>query len=396
MTHSLHTQSIDRDQHKLDYLHIAQSLSPMINGDAEEIERTKTLTPRVLDALKSSGLCEMMLAKEYGGGAIRLVDALDVVAEISRADASTGWAFLGLSFGAPMVAGLISREGAEFLWGGTYKHSVAGQAAPIGTAVEVPGGLRVTGHWQFGSGVEWSDYIGGGVTVVDSAGNALTHRGQPDARWAFMPRQDVTIIPNWNVSGMAGTGSHDYEVNDYFVPEHLIIRTFTGDIVRDEGLYQLGLANIVVAGHAAMVLGVAQRSLQELVTITACRARTGYPGLLKDYPVFQLEFAKADADYRSARAYVWQVFSDAEDYGDRHGSMSAELLARMRQAGSYAHHAARRVVGFARRWAGTAGYRNPSVIGRVCRDADVMVTHLYVDDIRMTTLAPALMDAHKQ
>src|SRR5262249_59751827 len=48
----------------------------------------------------------------------------------------------------------------------------------------------------------------------------LRPNGDHDVRICyFHPKSQVRIIDTWNVSGMRGTGSHDIEVEDLFVPE---------------------------------------------------------------------------------------------------------------------------------------------------------------------------------
>jgi alkylation response protein AidB-like acyl-CoA dehydrogenase len=139
-----------------------------------------------------------------------------------------------------------------------------------------------------------------------------------------------------------------------------------------------------------------QRALEEIATIAYGKKRMGYPVPIHEHPAFQIEFAKADADYRSARAYAFELFEEAERYAAEYGGLTPELAARVRQAATWTHHACGRVIAFAHLWGGTQAFRNPSVLGRIGRDAGVLTQHLLIDNITLIDGAPALIDAWRR
>jgi alkylation response protein AidB-like acyl-CoA dehydrogenase len=332
-----------------------------------------------------------------GGGGLGIVEAMLVNEEIARADASTGWAFMANAFGTGIIAGFLPEEGSRRLYGGSEKAITAGMSAPVGTARKTDGGLVANGRWQFASGSDYATWIGLGVQVVnDSGAPVLLESGSPDARFVLVPRDDVTFIDNWDVTGLVGTGSNDYTVSELFVPEYMGLSTFSTTPVQADGLYYMGLLGLSVAGHTAVATGAMKRALQEVATITDGKRRQGYPVPVSDYPVFHFEFAKADADYRSARAFAFEVYEEAEDYAARNGGLNPELTARVRQAATWAHHACDRVVGFARLWGGTQAFRNPSDLGRFVRDVNVLTQHLLIDNITLIDAGPALLDSWKK
>ena len=55
--------------------------------------------------------------------------------------------------------------------------------------------------------------------VFDGEQMRLTESRQPEVRGMFMPTTQVTILDTWDVSGLAGTGSHDIVIEQVFVPE---------------------------------------------------------------------------------------------------------------------------------------------------------------------------------
>jgi indole-3-acetate monooxygenase len=99
-----------------------------------------------------------------------------------------------------------------------------------------------------------------------------------------------------------------------------------------------------------------------------------------------------DAALRSARSYTVEAFAEAEAAAVTDGAPVATLQAqRMRQATTYATRVAADTARFAYTWAGSAGLRNPSVVGRCFRDIHAGTQHLYVDNNTLTGYTQALL-----
>src|SRR5687768_7937117 len=144
----------------------------------------------------------------------------------------------------------------------------AGSANPRGRAVAVPGGYRVTGHWFFASGCMHSSLLHGACKVFDGETPRLRPNGDQEIRIVyFYPKTLARIIDTWDVSGLRGTGSHDIEVDDLFVPEE---RTFsaldlrarvTGPMNRMHGFDLAG------CGFSCVGLGVARAAIDAFVEL---------------------------------------------------------------------------------------------------------------------------------
>ena len=228
-------------------------------------------------ALADAGLFWMLIPKRYGGGGTDIVTAFKVIQEISRADGSTGWAFMANSCSAAVAAGFMNTEGGQEIFGEPNRGITAGMIVPTGTAVRVDGGYRVNSRYQFASGSAHASWIGAGFVVTDEDGNPiLDANGEPDCRIAFLPREEIEFLGNWDVMGMVGTGSYDYAVHDRFVPDKYTMETFATDPTQEEPVFQLGLLGIGVGGHAPVALGLAQRALQEIAGIVSTKVRPGY------------------------------------------------------------------------------------------------------------------------
>ena len=72
-------------------LSAAQNLRPLLLEAGVAIEHARRLTPEVHAALTAMGAFHLQLGREYGGEAADPQSYLDVIEELSRGDASSGW-----------------------------------------------------------------------------------------------------------------------------------------------------------------------------------------------------------------------------------------------------------------------------------------------------------------
>lgn len=375
-----------------DHLERARTAAAVVRAEADEIERTTTITPTAYEAIAEQKLFWAMIPEEYGGDGLGLVSAFEIIEELTRADASTGWAFMANSLSMAIAVGFLAEEGAREIFDQPAPGITAGMILPTGKGRRVDGGYVVTGNYQFASGSAHASWIGAGFVVTDADGNPETSPdGQPVCRTAFVPRDEVEFRGNWDVLGMVGTGSYDYGVTEVFVPERRAFDTFSTTPVRPEPVYRLGLLGIGVGGHAPVALGLARRALDEIAAIATTKARPGYPTVIGDSDLFRLEFAKAEALYQAARLYVYDTHASAEASANAGEPISEEQFARLRQAVTWVQEVATEVVGFAHRWGGSQSIRNPSVLGRCTRDAAVATQHLLVDPMTLVDAAPAII-----
>ena len=295
-----------------DHLGRAAKVSDVIEREARETERAGTMTRPVFDALVDSALFWILLPGDLGGGGQGVVTFLEVVEELSRADASSGWSYMANAGSIGIAAGFLQAEAVREMFGGPDKAITAGQLGPIGRGTEVGGGFRFTGNYQFGSGSAHASWIGGGFLIEDEGRVRVGADGQPDARVAFLPRERATFRGNWDVTGLVGTGSYDYQICDEFVAREFTYARSGAAPVREEPVFALGPGGLGIAGHAAVALGLMKRALAEVAVIADGKKRAGYPGPVGDHPLFLHGFAKHEAMYQSARGYVLDVFGGAE------------------------------------------------------------------------------------
>lgn len=379
-----------------EYVARARRIAPIIEAEADAMEDQRTITAPVIEALTDNDLFWMLVPSEYGGAGVGIVTALRVIEELARADGSTGWAVMANAFSMGIAAGFMSANGAREIFGGPERGITAGMILPTGKGVRVRQGdavgYRVDGRYGFASGSGHANWIGAGFVIHDEQGNPQSDEaGQPLCRVAFVRRDEVSFLGGWDVMGMVATGSEDYSVEGVFAPDARTLDTFSTVPVRSEPVYKLGLLGIGVGGHAPVVLGIAQRALEEVATLTSARGRPGYPTVVADAQMFRREFVTHEASLQAARRLVYAVHAEAEATAAAGNEITDAQRARLRQVTTWVQGVARDIVTFAISWGGSGAFRNPSALGRCLRDVSTGANHVLVEPMTLVDAADHIL-----
>src|SRR5213594_4646465 len=125
-------------------LEAARKLAPQIRASADEIDRQRELPRALFEAIADAGLFHVAVQRAIGGGEIDLPTYVQVIEEIGKADASTGWCLnQGAIFGT--YAARMPRAVARTICSDVPRAVVANTPAATAKAIVVPGGYRVTG-----------------------------------------------------------------------------------------------------------------------------------------------------------------------------------------------------------------------------------------------------------
>ncbi len=368
----------------------ARSLTELIEQEAARSEADATLSPVIVDALQRAGLFGLMAPKELGGEEADLPSVIEVYEEVCRADGSTGWSLLANATTTAFAGAYTGRDAVEDMFGGPTMPVHAGQFSPRGSAVRVDDHFVISGKYSFGSGSGHAGWIGGGALELLDGELLMSPAGAPVIRAFFVPRDRVTFLGNWDVMGLAGTGSYDYEVPEQDVGEAYTFNLIEAPPQRGGPVYRLGVLGLTAAGHAGFALGVGKRALEELTRIVQTKHRLGAEPL-REQQLFRHDYAMNDAALRAARAFVFEVFADAQLTLEAGNDPTVEQRQRLRQATTYATRVAADVVRFSYTAAGTDALR-PGVLQRCFRDIHASTQHLVVDNNTLTETARLLLE----
>jgi alkylation response protein AidB-like acyl-CoA dehydrogenase len=369
----------------------ASALRPIIEANAASAESMTTTPTPVVDALIGSDLLWIQVPRELGGAECSINEAIDVYAALAYADGSTGWSAMANITTSCLASIFTGDDAAKVMFAPEQMGIHAGMLGPVGRSRPVDDGYLVSGNYQFGSGSPHATWIGAGTIDHDDHGEPVTDEsGIPVMRVSFLPADQVQLAGNWDVMGLAGTGSYDYTVDEQYVDAGFTFPLLTATPQRGGPQYRIGLFGIVASGHVGFALGVGRRALDEVLEYAATKQRMGQFSSIASDPVFQLEFAMNDAAMAAARAYVEETFGEAEAVAKSGAEPSNVQQQRMRQATTYATRVAADAARFAYLWAGSSGLRNGSVVQRCFRDIHAGTQHIYVDNNTLTAYTQAL------
>jgi len=372
-------------------LDAARSIRQLIIDQALAIEAEGTLTQPVVDALRRTGLFWMLVPRDLGGSGVSLTDAIEIIEEISAADGSVGWSLMANSTSTAIAASFCGDGAMGPMFGGDEPAIVAGMFGPGGTSIETADGLIAGGRFTFGSGCAHATWISAGMFVQEDGIPRLLVNGAPEVRVCFFPIDRVRLAGNWDVIGLSGTGSYDYEIPEQFVDFDFTMERGMVDPLRGGSVFSLGAGAFACAGHGAVVLGLMQRALSEVAALAMQKKRPGYATVIGDHPVFRDAFSRWEAQYHATRGYFLKVFEDAQETAARSETLSPEQRARFRQSTTWLHEVAAELIRFCYTWSGSASIRANSILGRCLRDVSVATQHVFVDRITLADAAPTIL-----
>ncbi len=380
---------IGRPASYADLLRSVDALAGLIDAESDVAERECHLSDRLYDAFRQAGLWHLATPRELGGSQLPWSEAMAVVERIAAIDGSTGWCMMVAGVQNGGCGALLEEKGCAEVFALGTDTNVAGQGIPRGIAREIDGGYMIRGDWSYGSGIWHANWIHSGCILMEGGKPVLNRHGEPIVIITYVPRAAIDLKHNWDVMGLRGTGSFDYSIKDeIFVPSHLAYVHSKTEVERGGNQYSLGIVGLTAWGHTSFVLGAARHALDEVAKIA--RGKAGPFGILADAPSFQEKYARAEAKYRAARAFVHSSWADIDETLARGAPASLGQIALVRLGMRHAHETAAEVAEFA--WQGGGGIAlRPSRLQRVYRDIHASLQHVLLSDQIMQECGKVLM-----
>lgn len=354
----------------------AKAAALVLAERAEEIEEARQLPADIVELLRGTGVFRMAFPESWGGPVLTPVQQTEVIEALAVGDASAAWcAMVGMDSG--LFAGFMGEAAAHEVFP-SLDLITAGAIPPKGRAERVPGGYRVTGDWQFGSGITHCDRVIAGVLVYrggEPEANPLPVGGRAHWRMIVARPEQFEISDTWFTTGLAGSGSRDYKAKDLFVPEE---HTFS-------------FANPVAPGPAAtpdsilrtmpgVPLGVARAALDYVRNMAKKRVdrptRQPWP---QNYRV-QMAIAQCEMDLVVARHAVYGTLQRQWDLLNAGAEITPDERVAVALARVNAFRAARTIVSTLFDLVTTAAIYRPSPLDRWLRDLNAMCQHATVQD----------------
>jgi indole-3-acetate monooxygenase len=351
-----------------------------IAARATDGERERTMPAGLVAPVEAAGLFRILRTRDLGGLELDPVEVVDVIERLAHADGSAAWTIL-IGATASAFFGWLAPEAATALLGSAPDAAASCMFAPSGIAVPDGEGYRVSGHWQWNSGIAHAPWRQVGVLVGGPDGRpAPGPDGAPQVRIAIVPATDGVVVDHWDTMGLRGTGSHDLVLDGVSVPsEHTFGFVGTSHHARATVPYaRFGLLDLVHLGVVGFPLGIARRALDEVAERVAGKVR----GLAERWSVaedseVQADIGRAEGELAAARALADSAAAELWRSAQSPEGPSEEAQQRLALASPHALRAALRVVDTALRHAGASSIRTDDPLQRCFRDLHAVAGHVF-------------------
>src|SRR5215475_5436358 len=134
-----------------------RGLGAFLLEKSPEIEAARRLPPEVAERIRSAGMFRLTMPKSWGGPELSTIEQVEVIEELSKANASVGWCVM-IGCDSGLFSGYLDDAAGRELYP-SLDLATARHALPVGRADRVEGGYRINGQWPFGSGITHADVV---------------------------------------------------------------------------------------------------------------------------------------------------------------------------------------------------------------------------------------------
>ena len=374
-----------------DHLDTGQALA-ILREQAGANERARQLTPESVEALRSTGVFRMAIGKRLGGPELDPLAQIELLEQISEADASAGWCAMIGSDGGYATAFLEESVAKEMY--SDLDVATALNANPTGQAKVVDGGYEVSGRWAFGSGSTHSAWLFLHCMVFDADGSLrMGDGGIPVMRMCAVPAADARIVDTWHTTGLAGSGSHDVEVSAVVVPDDRTFSLLDGEVIDPSPLYRWRWMFFI--NLASVPLGLGRAVVEQAKREALSKFAVGSFAPAAEDPVVATAIARAEALVGSARSFLFDTAGDVWDAACADADVAA-VWPRFRVANTNAFHAVKQATNLVYEALGTSGVYARSPLDRHYRDIATMTQHVLAQPKTWVAAGRALMGLDPQ
>ncbi|MET8977511.1 acyl-CoA dehydrogenase family protein [Streptomyces sp. NPDC004539] len=348
----------------------ANALVPLLRSNIARTEHLGNPAPENLAALADAGLFRLTTPARYGGLHPSMRTQVQIISEVGRGCASTGWIVANHAASTEFTLVLPDEATEEIFGDNPDAIFLSAGCAPDARAERVPGGLRVSARAPYASGCEISDW----ALLI---GIPLHEDGEVrGAVNALVALTEAKVERTWDVAGMSGTGTHAMTVTDVFVPERRTVVVEKDNLDRLEELLSPSelvkgnlhsLSSLVGAAHGALDLVRASLERGRPIVYSTYRRAA-------DSPAIQQAFTEATHLVDTATLHMLHV-ADEFDALAPGTELPRVARARARMHSASALSRAREGMQKLLDVAGTSGFANANALQMYWRDLEVGSRH---------------------
>ena len=193
----------------------------LVSDQAGEADRTRTVSPDVIDAIKASDLVVLSASTELGGRAETIGQIAVELEALAGACASTAWCLWNHLCVFHLFCGALGPAHHELLAGIVQRHEWVCFPAGAGSRLHAEDRgehLVLNGSATFGSGSRYAEWAGVAFAVPDPATGQLGH--PPDLRFSIveLAREGVSVEPTWDGASLRASSTDDVVYRHAAIP----------------------------------------------------------------------------------------------------------------------------------------------------------------------------------
>jgi 3-hydroxy-9,10-secoandrosta-1,3,5(10)-triene-9,17-dione monooxygenase len=367
----------------------AAALKPLLRRQQAENDERGFYSQELHQAFVDAGLYRAVQPRMFGGYEFDIPTFYRAMLEISHGHPSAGWCLTLCASHPFLIASHWPERAQRELFGPDGHFAAPHRVPPTGVLTPVEGGYRLTGLWDFCSGIPHATHLVCGARLPVA-------EGPPEVFCVAVPRAKLRILDDWGgdqTLGMRASGSNSVEIKDAFIPAHHVI-PLQGLFTRPEDMRDgtpgtrlhgnpMYLGRVAGPYHMSLitpVIGAAKAALDEYQDIIRTK-NTNFPPITPraEHEDFQRAFGQATilADtaenlmIRGGEVYMEMCQRWASDGTLITVEQNLRLWAMLQQAGRMACDAVELLF----KNAGASAARKGSPMERYLRDAQMYRMH---------------------
>lgn len=309
----------------------SSGLLEMISAQAEAADRSRSVAPEVIAAIKASPLMGLSASRELGGSEASITDIATELSAVAGACASTAWCLWNHLCVFHLYVSALGPSNCESLRGIVERHEWVSFPAGAGSRLygridELADEVVLEGPTTFGSGARYGEWAGAAFAVIDPITGVPV--SPPDLRFTIVRIESpsVRVEPTWDGVGLRASATDTVHHEASRVPRSRCVPWYAAN--RAEVYRQLdypvvnaryredwvGLSDLWLAAQA---VGVATAALNEAAD--GVRGRRAIMGAaMVDMPMVPMRLGEAKAMISTAAAAVTSGCREIDERIARH------------------------------------------------------------------------------
>ena len=306
----------------------AAALKPLLRAQQAENDERGAYSPELHEAFLKAGLYRAVQPRMFGGYEFDIPTFYRAMLEISHGHPSAGWCLTLCASHPFLIASHWPEQAQRELFGTDGHFAAPHRVPPSGTLTPVEGGYRLTGLWDFCSGIPYATHLVCGAQLPVAG-------GPPQVFCVAVPRAKLRVLDDWGgdqTLGMRASGSHSVEIKGAFIPAHHAVPMQQGLFSRPEDMRDgtpgtrlhgnpMYLGRVSGPYHMSLitpVIGAAKAALDEYEDIVRTK-KTNFP---------PITLRAEHEDFQRALGQATILTDAAENLMIRGGEVYMEICAR--------------------------------------------------------------------